>query len=36
MTWWQRALPWVQDIFAAACWLALFVGGTLMLVGVGA
>lgn len=35
-TTWQRLRPWVEDLFAAACWVSLFVGGTLFLVGVGA
>jgi hypothetical protein len=33
---WHRIRPWVEDVFAAACWLALFAGGTLLLVGLGA
>jgi hypothetical protein len=33
---WRSILPWLQDIFAAACWLAGFAGVALILVGLGA
>jgi hypothetical protein len=33
---WRRIRPWVQDAFAALCWLACFAGAALLLVGLGA
>lgn len=33
---WSRILPWLHDIFAAACWLSAFAGFALLLVGIGA
>jgi hypothetical protein len=35
MTLWQRIRPWVEDLFAAACWLAMMLGGSLWLIAVG-
>jgi hypothetical protein len=33
---WRRIRPWLEDVLAAACWLACFTGLALLLVGVGA
>jgi hypothetical protein len=33
---WQRIRPWLEDAFAAACWLCGFAGFTLALVALGA
>jgi hypothetical protein len=32
---WRAILPWLQDAFAAVCWLCGFAGVALILVGVG-
>ncbi len=32
----KRLRPWIEDLFAAACWLAVFAGFAVLAVGVSA